>query len=132
MALAAWMLLPACHSGAGQATPQSCEAVTDTLPLSVHAESLAGDYRLRLVTRGAEGAGASAAGKLSLVVQDPEARHRPGPFGLTDTIHRYPLIGAAELDFAAVGAVTPGGNRSNARSRNWCGCAMAASTRASS
>ena len=108
-ALAGLLLVPACHTGAGQAVPRSCEAVTDTLPLSVTAESLAGDYRLRMLTRGAEGEGASAVGKLSLVLQDPEARRRPGPFGVTDTIHRYPLIGAAELDFAAVGAVTPGG-----------------------
>jgi hypothetical protein len=112
-ALAASLLLPACHNGAGQATPErSCEAVTDTLPLSVSAESLAGEYRLRLVARGAEGAGASAVGKLSLVLQDPDAQRRPGPFGVTDTIHRYPLVGAAELDFAAVGAVTPGGTAS--------------------
>ncbi len=83
--------------------------MTDTLPFSIAAEALAGEYRLRMVARGTALPGASAVGKLSLVVQDPGARQRPGPFGVTDTIHRYPLIGAAELDFAAVGAVTPGG-----------------------
>jgi len=109
MLLAGWLLLPACHNGAGQAIPQPCQPVTETLPFSIAAASLAGEYRFRMVARGAASPGASAIGKLSLVVQDPEARQRPGPFGVTDTIHRYPLIGAAELDFAAVGAVTPGG-----------------------
>lgn len=110
--LALWLLFPACHTGAGQAAPETCEPVPGTLPSSVVAESLAGDYRLRMVARGTASPGASAIGRLSLVVQDPDAQRRPGPFGVTDTMHRYPLIGAAELDFAAVGAVTPGGTAS--------------------
>jgi len=97
------LLLTGCHSGAGQAAPETCERVADIPSASISAESLAGEYQLRLVA-----GDASASGTLTLVPQDTSAQRRPGPSGIPDPSHRYPLIGGTELDLAAVGAVASG------------------------
>jgi len=106
LAVIATLLLPACRSGAGQSTPEVCEPVPGSLAPSARADSLAGQYRLRLVGTTGAARGASAAGTLILAPPDTTAR---GPAGIADPTHRYPLVGTAELNLAAVEAVAPGG-----------------------
>lgn len=106
------LLVPACHSGAGQAAPESCAPVADSLSGPIGTESLAGEYRLRLVSGHDTTTGASTTGTLSLLPQESGAQRRTGPGGIPDSSHRYPLIGAAEVDLAMIGAVAPGGTAS--------------------
>jgi hypothetical protein len=77
----------------------------------IPADSLAGEYRVVLTSE--SGAAEAVGGRLHLRVADPSLPPRTGPYGLVDTTHRYPLVGTAELDLAAIGAVAPGGTTSN-------------------
>jgi hypothetical protein len=105
------LLVIGCHHGAGQPDPAPCAAAAEWSGAPLPADSLAGDYRLELTSD--SGAAAAVVGSLRLRAADPSLPPRPGPYGLPDTTHRYPLVGAAELDLGAVGAVAPGGTSSN-------------------
>ena len=74
-------------------------------------DSLAGEYRLHLTSDSAKGQ--KVEGLLRLLASDVSSPRRTGPYGIPDTTHRYPLVGTAELDLAAVGAVAPGGTTSS-------------------
>jgi hypothetical protein len=104
------LLLLGCHQGAGGPGPEPCAQVADPSGAPVPADSLSGEYRLQLTS---DSGAATVAGVLRLVAADPSLPARTGPFGIADTTHRYPLVGTAELDLAAVGAVAPGGTTSS-------------------
>lgn len=104
------LLLLGCHPGAARTGPEPCRPGAEASEEPVSAASLAGEYRLQLTPDSA--AGPSVEGVLRLVPADSSLLHRPGPFGIPDTMHRYPLVGTVEVDLAAVGAVAPGGTTS--------------------
>ena len=106
--LATAALLTACGgANAGQAGPQACSPVEAPTGELV-AERLAGRYTLRLVATSGAKQGATADGRLELMPQDSAARSMDGTDGSPDSTFSFPLIGTAQVDFAAVGATTPG------------------------
>jgi hypothetical protein len=108
LALGALLLL-GCHHGAGRPGPAPCGPRADGAGVTPTAQSLAGEYRLQLTS----GAGEKhTEGVLRLWVAQPPLPPRTGPYGIPDTTHRYPLVGTADLDLDAVGAVAPGGTTS--------------------
>ena len=100
------LLLLGCHHSAGSPGPEPCAQVADLSHVPPPADALAGEYRLQLTV---DSDAATVQGTLRLVAADPSLPARTGPYGIPDTMHRYPLVGTAELDLAAVGAVAPGG-----------------------
>ena len=108
LALGALLLL-GCHHGAGRPGPAPCGTLTDAAGVALPAESLAGEYRLQLTSSAGE---KHTEGVLRLRLAEPSLRSRTGPYGIPDTMHRYPLVGTADLDLGAVGAVAPGGTTS--------------------
>jgi hypothetical protein len=106
--LGASVLLAACGgANAGQAGPQACAPV-DSAETELTAEALEGEYTLRLVATSGEKQGATADGRLELMEQDSAYRVMERTDGSADTTFSFPLYGSAEVDFAAVGATTPG------------------------
>ena len=103
------LLLLGCHHSAGSPGPEPCAQVADLSHVPPPADALAGEYRLQLTV---DSDAATVQGTLRLVAADPSLPARTGPYGIPDTMHRYPLVGTAELDLAAVGAVAPGGTAS--------------------
>jgi hypothetical protein len=104
------VLLLGCHHGSARSGPEPCVRVAEPDTAAVPAASLAGEYRLELAPD--SGSRAPVEGILRLQAADASLPPRTGPYGIPDTSHRYPLVGTAELDLAAVGAVAPGGTTS--------------------
>jgi hypothetical protein len=104
------LLVLGCHHSAGGPGPEPCTRIADPSGVPLPADSLAGEYRLQLTS---DSGAATVAGILRLAAADPLLPARTGPFGIPDTTHRYPLVGTAVLDLAAVGAVAPGGTTSS-------------------
>lgn len=104
------LLVFGCHHSSGGPGPEPCAGIADPSGVPLPADSLAGEYRLQLTS---DSGPATVTGALRLVAADPLLPARAGPFGIPDTTHRYPLVGTAELDLAAVGAVAPGGTTSS-------------------
>lgn len=103
------LLLLGCRHGAAPPAPEPCVQTAESSGVSVVADSLAGEYRLQLTRDSAAGA---VQGILRLTAAGTALSQRTGPYGIADTTHRYPLVGTAELDLTAVGAVAPGGTTS--------------------
>lgn len=102
------VLLAGCGgANAGQSDPQACSPVEATAP-GVAADGLGGEYTVRLIATSGAKRGAAAQGRLELMAQDSAYRFMARADGSTDTTFSYPLYGSAEVDFAAVGATTPG------------------------
>ena len=94
-------------ASAGQADPQACAPVkTSTSDLA--ATGLAGQYTVRLIATSGAKEGASADGRLVLMQQDSAYRAVERADGSVDTTFSLPLYGTADVDFASVGAITPG------------------------
>jgi len=104
------LLLLGCHHSAGRPSPAPCGPLADGAGVTLPAESLAGEYRLQLTSDAGEKR--TIEGVLRLRSVGPSLPPRTGPYGLPDTTHRYPLVGTADLDLGAVGAVAPGGTTS--------------------
>jgi hypothetical protein len=101
-------LLAACAgANAGQADPHACAPV-ESAATDVAATGLAGEYTVRLVATSGAKQGASAGGRLALMEQDSAYRSLEREHGSVDTTFSFPLYGSADVDFAAVGATTPG------------------------
>ena len=109
LALGALLLL-GCHHGAGRPGPAPCGPIGDGTGVTLPADSLAGEYRLRLTSDAGETR--TVDGVLRLRVAESSLPPRTGAYGIPDTTHRYPLVGTADLDLGAVGAVAPGGTTS--------------------
>lgn len=110
LSLAAAALLAGCSgANAGQADlqTQACAPV-EASGGEVAGASLAGEYALRLIATSGAKRGATADGRLELMAQDSAYRALQLPDGTTDTTYSFPLYGTAAVDFAAVGATTPG------------------------
>jgi len=106
--LGAIALLAGCGgASAGQADPQACAPV-ETSASDLAATGLAGQYTGRLVATSGTKEGASADGRLALMEQDRAYRAVERADGSVDTTYSLPLYGTAEVDFASVGATTPG------------------------
>ena len=91
----------------GQADPQTCAPVQ--APASDPAATdLVGQYTVRLIATSGAKEGASASGRLTLMEQDSAYRGLKREDGSVDTTFTFPLYGTAEVDFASVGATTPG------------------------
>lgn len=106
--LGAVALLAACGgASAGQADPQPCAPV-DAPASDVAATGLEGQYTVRLIATSGAKEGASTGGRLALMEQDSAYRSVERADGSVDTTFSFPLYGTAEVDFASVGAVTPG------------------------
>jgi hypothetical protein len=106
-------LLAACGgANAGQADPKACAPV-DTPASGLTAAGLAGEYMVQLIATSGGKQGASAAGRLALQAQDTAYQSMERPDGTVDTTFSFPLYGTADVDFAAVGATTPGDVRSS-------------------
>jgi hypothetical protein len=102
------LLLAGCSgANAGQSDPQPCAPV-ETAASSVTADSLAGEFNLRLVATSGAKRGTTAGGRLTLMAQDSAYRRLDLPGGSQHTSFSLPLYGTAALDFASVGAVVPG------------------------
>jgi hypothetical protein len=100
-------LVSACGgANAGQADPQACAPV-EAAETDLAAADLAGSYTVRLVATSGAKEGAAATGQLELMPQDSAYRTMEGTDG-ADTTFRFPLYGTAAVDFASVGATTPG------------------------
>ena len=109
LALGAVLVL-GCHHGSGHPDPAPCTEVVESPGAPIPADSLAGEYRLQLTSD--SGPAAAVEGTLALRAADSSLPARSGPYGIPDTTRRYPLVGSAEINLAAVGAVAPGGTRS--------------------
>jgi hypothetical protein len=106
--LAAVGLLAACGgANAGQADPKACAPVEEPAS-NLKAAGLSGQYTVQLIAASGEKKGASAGGRLELRAQDSAYRSMERSDGMVDTTFSFPLRGTAEVDFAAVGATTPG------------------------
>ena len=101
-------LLAACGgASAGQADPQACAPV-EASASDLEASGLAGAYTVRLIATSGTKEGASTFGRLELMEHDSAYRSLERPDGSVDTTFSFPLYGTAEVDFALVGATTPG------------------------
>jgi hypothetical protein len=101
-------LLAACRgANAGQADPQACAPV-EAPESDLTADGLVGEYTVQLVATSGAKEGATTGGRLELMAQDSAYRAAERADGSVDTTFSFPLYGTAELDFAAVGATTPG------------------------
>ena len=101
-------LLAACGgANAGQTDPKGCAPV-ETPASDLTAAGLGGEYTLQLIATSGEKQGASAGGRLALRAQDSAYQSRERSDGTVDTTFSFPLYGTVEVDFAAVGATTPG------------------------
>ena len=105
---AAILILLACRSSSGGATPEDCAPITTELPPASSASDLAGEYRLRLVATSGAKKGVATDGSLSLEPQSDALRYRSRPGGSRDSTVLHPLYGAADVDLAAVDAVSVG------------------------
>jgi hypothetical protein len=108
-ALSACVFLLAACAGAnsGQADPKTCAPVREPAA-GLSAANLAGEYTLRLVATSGGKQGATADGRLELMPQDSAYRTMERADGSVDTTFSFPLYGTAAVDFASVGAITPG------------------------
>jgi hypothetical protein len=91
----------------------ACEPPTGELEPGVTSETMAGEYRLELVATEGPRAGAATDGALRLVARPDSLRQPPPVLGIRDSTTTLPLSGSADLDVAAVGAVSPGAAGSN-------------------
>lgn len=106
--LVATVLLGACGgANAGQSDPQACSPV-EGVGSDVAADGLGGAYTVRLIATSGAKRGAAAEGRIELMPQDSAYRTLERADGTPDTTFSYPLYGTAAVDFAAVGATTPG------------------------
>ncbi|HEY7611502.1 MAG TPA: hypothetical protein VH764_00795 [Gemmatimonadales bacterium] len=106
--LSALALLASCGgANAGQADPKACAPV-EAAASDLTAAGLDGAYTVQLIATSGEKQGASAGGRLELRAQDSAFRSMQRSDGTVDTTFSFPLYGTAEVDFAAVGASTPG------------------------
>lgn len=106
--LGAVALIAACSgANAGQADPQACAPVSAPAA-DVAATGLAGEYTVRLIATSGAKEGASTGGRMALMEQDSAYRSLQRADGSVDTTFSFPLYGTAEVDFASVGATTPG------------------------
>ena len=106
------LLLSMCRSASGRASPEECAPVSTELPPASSAEGLAGEYRLRLVATSGAKKGTATEGVLRLDHQTDALRYRTGPGGARDSTVVHPLYGAAEVDLAAIDAVSVGNTTS--------------------
>jgi hypothetical protein len=104
------MLLAGCSgANAGQSEPQACAPVTAAAEASsLDAGRLGGEYHVRLVASAGAKRGGTTEGRLQLLPQDSAYRSLDLADGSSSPTHTLPLYGTAVMDFAAVGAVTPG------------------------
>lgn len=102
----------ACRGAAGGASPQECAPVSGGVSASSTATPLPGEYQLRLVATSGAKAGAAAEGTLRLQPQSEALRYRARLEGGLDTAVAHPLYGSADLDLAAVDAVSVGSTTS--------------------
>jgi hypothetical protein len=72
------------------------------------ASRLDGEYSVRLVATAGAKRGEMTEGSLQLLPQDSAYRSLDLPDGSSSSTYTLPLYGTATIDFAAVGAVTPG------------------------
>ncbi len=100
--------LLACRGAAGRASPEECAPVTAELPASSTAAGLEGEYQLRLVATSGTKPGTAVEGTLTLQPLDQALRYGTGLDGAPDTTITHPLYGSADLDLAAVDAVSVG------------------------
>ena len=101
--------LAACGgANAGQADPQACAPVDTTASPDLAAAGLAGEYTVQLIATSGAKQGASAGGRMALMEQDSAYRALERVDGSVDTTFTFPLYGTAQVDFASVGATTPG------------------------
>jgi hypothetical protein len=107
--IGAVFLLAGCGgANAGQADPQACAPVVVPEASTLDASRLAGDYLVRLVADTGAKRGATTEGRLQLMPQDSALRRLELPDGSYSSTYTFPFYGTAGVDFAAVGAVTPG------------------------
>jgi hypothetical protein len=105
-------VLVGCSGAAGGATPEECAPVTAEIPASGTVTPAVGEYQLRLVATSGAKTGASVEGTLSLQPQPDALRYRTGLGGTVDTSVVHPLYGSADVDLAAVDAVSVGSTTS--------------------
>jgi hypothetical protein len=82
------------------------------LPANSSAESLGGEYQLRLVATSGEKSGSAVNGRLTLQPQSRSLLYRSRLGGGTDSAVAHPLFGAADIDLSAVDAVLVGNTES--------------------
>jgi hypothetical protein len=106
--LSAAALIAACGgANAGQADPQACAPV-DSAESDLAAADLAASYSIRLIATSGAKEGAAAVGTLELMPQDSAYQSMERSDGVADTTFSFPLYGTASVDFASLGATTPG------------------------
>ena len=106
--LTAPVFIGACGgANAGQADPKACAPVASAAA-NLAADGLAGQYGISLIATSGAKQGASTAGRLELMAQESAYRTMEREDGSVDSAFTFPLYGTAEVDFAAVGAITPG------------------------
>ncbi len=104
------MLLAGCSgANAGQSEPQWCAPVAAPAEAStLDAARMGGEYSVRLVASAGAKRGETTEGRLQLHQQDSAYRSLDLADGSSSPTHTLPLYGIADIDFDAVGAVTPG------------------------
>jgi hypothetical protein len=104
------VLAMACHSARqeGQLTNDPCRPPTGVLPRSATASGLAGEYRLHLTATSGSSTGRSVEASLQLRPLADSVARAVVVLGVRDTTTTHPLAGTADLDPAAVGAVSTG------------------------
>ncbi len=106
------VILSACRSQSGGATPEECAPISSELPPASSAAALAGEYRLRLVATSGAKKGAATEGTLRLDPQAGGLLYRTRLGGTRDSTVLHPFYGAAEVDLAAIDAVSVGNTTS--------------------
>ncbi len=104
----ALFVLPACGAKNARSAGAECQPLPDAPPVATSTIGLAGDYRLTLVATRGPRAGRMAEGRLWLAPQDTALQLLFRLDGSVDSTARMPLIGGADLDLDAVGAVRLG------------------------
>jgi hypothetical protein len=117
-------LAAACHSARPEIQPQDsrspdaqpptggCAPASERLPSDATADSLAGEYRVRVVATAGPKKGVAENARLVLRPVEESLRRPAAVAGLSDSTTRLPLSGSIELDPSAVGATRTGDLRS--------------------
>jgi len=106
------LILSACRSQSGGAIPEECAPISSELLPASSAATLAGEYRLRLVATSGAKKGAATEGTLRLDPQTDALRYRIIPGGARDSTVLHPFYGAADVNLAAIDAVSVGNTTS--------------------
>ncbi|MGH7645708.1 MAG: hypothetical protein ACREMR_08990, partial [Gemmatimonadales bacterium] len=108
MAGLAAVLAAACAAKNARSAGTDCRPLPDGPPTATSTAGLAGEYRLTLVATHGPRAGRMAEGRLWLVPQDTALQLLFRLDGSMDSTARMPLIGGANVNLEAVGAVRMG------------------------